>query len=88
MLKMWREDLDLSHLTRGAWIEILFHFRYLGCNIASHLTRGAWIEIQPGEEIIIHVKSHLTRGAWIEIWKNISDANVDSRTSHEVRGLK
>ena len=34
----------MSHLTRGAWIEILFSCKK-ACSCASHLTRGAWIEI-------------------------------------------
>ena len=33
--------------------------------------------------------SHLTRGAWIEIGIRLNhDQKVQSRTSHEVRGLK
>ena len=34
-----------SHLTRGAWIEIVITTGGL-LEISSHLTRGAWIEIQ------------------------------------------
>ena len=34
----------LSHLTRGAWIEILVLLYHVQGR-ASHLTRGAWIEI-------------------------------------------
>ena len=43
----WLEDLhiaDQSHLTRGAWIEILIELSYQSVSM-SHLTRGAWIEI-------------------------------------------
>ena len=36
--------LLLSHLTRGAWIEIYSHVLEIQAG-ASHLTRGAWIEI-------------------------------------------
>ena len=35
----------MSHLTRGAWIEILAKGDLLFLSKASHLTRGAWIEI-------------------------------------------
>ena len=33
-----------SHLTRGAWIEII-SFTAFSWSDTSHLTRGAWIEI-------------------------------------------
>ena len=58
--------------------------------IRSHLTRGAWIEIRSIPFVISLFKSsHLTRGAWIEIpafARLVKSA--ESRTSHEVRGLK
>ena len=34
-----------SHLTRGAWIEIVAGADDAKEYLASHLTRGAWIEI-------------------------------------------
>ena len=34
-----------SHLTRGAWIEILNAIAEKWLDVLSHLTRGAWIEI-------------------------------------------
>ena len=78
-----------SHLTRGAWIEILLYLLY-SLRISSHLTRGAWIEIYRSlAAFLCLLRSHLTRGAWIEIpiTRRIRYA-VDRRTSHEVRGLK
>ena len=56
----------LSHLTRGAWIEIQVNDCVISGNL-SHLTRGAWIEILGGKLIELLIQSHLTRGAWIEI---------------------
>ena len=39
-----QDVVNVSHLTRGAWIEMLLGLR--GIRLAkSHLTRGAWIEI-------------------------------------------
>ena len=35
----------MSHLTRGAWIEICSIHRHKRSHLRSHLTRGAWIEI-------------------------------------------
>ena len=35
----------MSHLTRGAWIEIIVNFLDFAHASRSHLTRGAWIEI-------------------------------------------
>ena len=77
-----------SHLTRGAWIEIVIEwaeeYRYM-----SHLTRGAWIEIANIGGVEFYDKSHLTRGAWIEMQRaRRKQQNSNSRTSHEVRGLK
>ena len=37
---------DMSHLTRGAWIEILQGTLPQNRTKKSHLTRGAWIEIE------------------------------------------
>ena len=79
----------MSHLTRGAWIEIDISM-YTCEHILSHLTRGAWIEID-GDNLLSKIRymSHLTRGAWIEIvtlYRII--VYTVCRTSHEVRGLK
>ena len=56
----------LSHLTRGAWIEIQVNDCVISGNL-SHLTRGAWIEMGLQLNHIFALLSHLTRGAWIEI---------------------
>ena len=58
---------DLSHLTRGAWIEMKILSNVISTQV-SHLTRGAWIEIDR-EQVLNgpYEVSHLTRGAWIEI---------------------
>ena len=57
----------MSHLTRGAWIEIAaktFNMCFILCR-TSHEVRGlkyqSFVRIQKG------AGSHLTRGAWIEI---------------------
>ena len=77
-----------SHLTRGAWIEIIAEGNG-AISTGSHLTRGAWIEIFCRCVTYLLLWSHLTRGAWIEIaillWLAKSE---QCRTSHEVRGLK
>ena len=58
----------MSHLTRGAWIEIICYYNYRDNRRLSHLTRGAWIEIDIVLPLsFINLLSHLTRGAWIEI---------------------
>ena len=60
--------LLLSHLTRGAWIEITRY--YAGCSESygcrtSHEVRG--LKLQIGADFFMKYTSHLTRGAWIEI---------------------
>ena len=80
----------MSHLTRGAWIEILAGINIYPTVDMSHLTRGAWIEIRLFFYLDqLCAASHLTRGAWIEILRS-SSLNMKRfcRTSHEVRGLK
>ena len=80
----------MSHLTRGAWIEIQMNGILGRANDMSHLTRGAWIEIHTHTAMGARLlRSHLTRGAWIEIPLHACDRlSMMSRTSHEVRGLK
>ena len=80
----------MSHLTRGAWIEIQMNGILGRANDMSHLTRGAWIEIHTHTAMGARLlRSHLTRGAWIEISaRNFLHQSSLSRTSHEVRGLK
>ena len=81
--------LLLSHLTRGAWIEMPSpaaaspHRR----SRTSHEVRG--LKLQWLSMPTLAMVSHLTRGAWIEINRVFSKlADNLSRTSHEVRGLK
>ena len=80
---------DLSHLTRGAWIEMQLAYSTLersGCR-TSHEVRGLKFNRANGYEK--ESVSHLTRGAWIEIYKWHGRAEEhQGRTSHEVRGLK
>ena len=82
-------DTVLSHLTRGAWIEISRNAlpEDLKDSRTSHEVRG--LKYSHGGKNTYPQRSHLTRGAWIEILETIKFA-VDhlSRTSHEVRGLK
>ena len=56
----------MSHLVRGAWIEIEKRI-LLYVSSRSHLVRGAWIEIMILETKALVSLSHLVRGAWIEI---------------------
>ncbi len=59
--------LLLSHLTRGAWIEIDIWTKSsnpLYCR-TSHEVRG--LKYRRLKKCKLTVKSHLTRGAWIEI---------------------
>ena len=54
-----------SHLTRGAWIEILNEQDTIKIHSRSHLTRGAWIEIffvVKNEKRICSRTSHEVRG--------------------------
>ena len=57
--------LLLSHLTRGAWIEInCENIKVLGLAV-SHLTRGAWIEIKLADNLSDFIgsrTSHEVRG--------------------------
>ena len=76
--------LLLSHLTRGAWIEIYPKRReYL--IMLSHLTRGAWIEIRIGKQLKEKIQgrtSHEVRGLKSSVEYNIKSSTV----SHLTRG--
>ena len=79
----------MSHLTRGAWIEITGKptplMEQLGRT--SHEVRGLKYDINKNR--VNSMMSHLTRGAWIEMSRTcLLDRNNRCRTSHEVRGLK
>ena len=55
----------MSHLTRGAWIEILQMRFMLQVKRESHLTRGAWIEIKRYPYLFVYTPrrtSHEVRG--------------------------
>ena len=58
--------MDLSLLSRGAWIEIL-NIGYLSSPKSSLLSRGAWIEIENYGKAVDMLMSLLSRGAWIEM---------------------
>ena len=79
----------MSHLTRGAWIEIKINLvATWQPRVAPHTRCVDWNFILKVIEVY-KCLSHLTRGAWIEIvarWLLLI-ASV-RRTSHEVRGLK
>ena len=78
----------LSHLTRGAWIEIHDHHMKRWFQM-SHLTRGAWIEIILPTNFfpLMTVAPHTRCVDWnITPFKHLY--YLVSRTSHEVRGLK
>ena len=79
-----------SHLTRGAWIEILETIKFAVDHLSrtSHEVRG--LKFCSNTELIsCIVTSHLTRGAWIEITGDRNHySSKGGRTSHEVRGLK
>ena len=71
----------VSHLTRGAWIEI-FDLQFTRYIIKSHLTRGAWIEIIVLPAPVLHPWSHLTRGAWIEISRSLPNRHFACVAPH------
>ncbi len=76
--------LLLSHLTRGAWIEIGVAVKPFPIPVrrTSHEVRG--LKYKRAYDYDRHKKSHLTRGAWIEIG-NIESGNT-SFESHLTRG--
>ena len=79
----------MSHLTRGAWIEIAINssplFNFTGRT--SHEVRGLKWRVYIFIDSVL--ESHLTRGAWIEIpFRSVTLYGTVCRTSHEVRGLK
>ena len=84
------EWYEVSHLIRGAWIEIRHCRRWILQFWKSHLIRGAWIEIPYDATYPTAFRpSHLIRGAWIEIVVMcLSILFLCSRISYEVRGLK
>ena len=57
----------MSHLSRGAWIEMISENQVGTPAKKSHLSRGAWIEIGEDLPLLPGQGSHLSRGAWIEI---------------------
>ena len=79
-----------SHLTRGAWIEIIDHDlnpAFVTCR-TSHEVRGLKLQLHHHRQECPDA-SHLTRGAWIEIFRTVVRFySFPCRTSHEVRGLK
>ena len=79
----------MSHLTRGAWIEIsqVVPAGLYSVRRTSHEVRG--LKFYRMYLLSRLLRSHLTRGAWIEIYISSFDVPFSvSRTSHEVRGLK
>ena len=81
--------LIVSHLTRGAWIEIAWQVLCFH-PAPSHLTRGAWIEMSRGTMDCLNVAcrtSHEVRGLkYVHHCERCLPFRC--RTSHEVRGLK
>ena len=79
----------MSHLERGAWIEIrcgLTGTNFI-CGRTSKEVRGLKLE-RIGMDYM-SLSSHLERGAWIEIRCGLTGTNfICGRTSKEVRGLK
>ena len=79
----------MSHLTRGAWIEIYCFAAdcaAVRCR-TSHEVRGLKWRVYIFIDSVL--ESHLTRGAWIEIpFRSVTLYGTVCRTSHEVRGLK
>ena len=74
----------LSHLARGAWIEMTLRRTALALP-RSHLARGAWIEMFSGASKLLGIdQSHLARGAWIEI--NLTGRFAGWSRSHLARG--
>ena len=76
--KAFAECFRVSHLTRGAWIEIKkspYRIEKGSCR-TSHEVRG----LKSKDSLICTIpeKSHLTRGAWIEIY-NISSPKLGDK---------
>ena len=74
-----------SHLTRGAWIEIVASLACLRVSTWSHLTRGAWIEITTGPSCWSFSccrTSHEVRG--LKYWWIVQREMTN--TSHLTRG--
>ena len=79
----------LSHLTRGAWIEMVSSLEKNSAYYCrtSHEVRGLKLCGRCSRQY--KFRSHLTRGAWIEITGDRNHySSKGGRTSHEVRGLK
>ena len=64
--------MSMSHLTRGAWIEMTQAIKdgYL-CKVAPHTRCVDWNGDIYGL-VVAEWESHLTRGAWIEIFQHSS----------------
>ena len=82
-----RDSNDLilmSHLTRGAWIEIFMHslLSVMFPGRTSHEVRGLKCFFSPWNDFLD--LSHLTRGAWIEIWQ--PETKYEVGQSHLTRG--
>ena len=75
----------MSHLTRGAWIEISNMRQKLSGTSTSHLTRGAWIEIPllPRELLSVSCRtSHEVRGLK---YRNQRGSNLRSTVAPHTR---
>ena len=80
----------LSHLARGAWIEMVptFTSSLTGACRTSQEVRGLKYVINVKNPFDVR-ESHLVRGAWIEIALSCPKTQQNPcRTSQEVRGLK
>ena len=75
----------MSHLTRGAWIEIRLPYTLSrqAAGRTSHEVRG--LKFPKNIHEISVDQSHLTRGAWIEISRVLTQA-MGGNLSHLTRG--
>ncbi len=79
----------MSHLIRGAWIEITIEIAVSipASGRISYEVRG--LKYQLLRKKIHILMSHLIRGAWIEIYFfGLEESDENGRISYEVRGLK
>ena len=79
----------MSHLIRGAWIEIDHFCKIFDWNYRriSYEVRGLKCFFRCSDHVF--KVSHLIRGAWIEIFFKSSNGLLNlRRISYEVRGLK
>ena len=84
-----RPGAGVSHLARGAWIEIISEPQQSAILIRRTSQEVRGLKYAASLLTLPAPQSHLARGAWIEIVLKFLNCRLSqSRTSQEVRGLK